>query len=75
MASSGANILLSRRSQLAPSPAPYHFNMSTLLLRNGRVIDPSQNIDQKADLWLRTAAFSVSGRNRVRRTARSIVPE
>ena len=27
--------------------------MSTLLLRNGRVIDPSQTIDQKADLWLK----------------------
>jgi dihydroorotase len=26
--------------------------MSTLLLRNGRVIDPSQNFDAVADLWL-----------------------
>ena len=26
--------------------------MSTLLLRNGRVIDPSQNLDQVTDLWL-----------------------
>lgn len=26
--------------------------MSTLLLRNGRVIDPSQNLDRVADLWL-----------------------
>src|SRR5579871_6705555 len=27
--------------------------MSTLLLRNGRVIDPSQNLDRTADLWLK----------------------
>ncbi len=27
--------------------------MSTLLLRNGRVIDPSQNLDRVSDLWLR----------------------
>ncbi|HVK18265.1 MAG TPA: amidohydrolase family protein, partial [Fimbriiglobus sp.] len=26
--------------------------MSTLLLRNGRVIDPAQGIDRSADLWL-----------------------
>src|SRR5918995_3054166 len=26
--------------------------MSTLLLRNGRVIDPSQGIDRVAELWL-----------------------
>ncbi len=26
--------------------------MSTLLLKNGRVIDPSQNLDRVADLWL-----------------------
>jgi dihydroorotase len=33
--------------------------MSTLLLKNGRVIDPSQGIDQTADLWL--AAGKVVG--------------
>ena len=27
--------------------------MPTLLLRNGRVIDPSQNLDRVADLWLK----------------------
>jgi dihydroorotase len=27
--------------------------MPTLLLRNGRVIDPSQNLDRAADLWLK----------------------
>jgi dihydroorotase len=27
--------------------------MSTLLLRNGRVIDPSQDFDSKTDLWLK----------------------
>jgi dihydroorotase len=27
--------------------------MSTLLLRNGRVIDPAQHLDRVADLWLR----------------------
>lgn len=27
--------------------------MSTLLLRNGRVIDPSQNLDRTADLWVK----------------------
>ena len=26
--------------------------MSTILLRNGRVIDPSQELDRVADLWL-----------------------
>ena len=26
--------------------------MSTLLLRNGRVIDPSRSFDSVADLWL-----------------------
>jgi dihydroorotase len=27
--------------------------MTTLCIRNGRVIDPSQNLDQVADLWIR----------------------
>ncbi|MEI6685231.1 MAG: amidohydrolase family protein, partial [Planctomycetota bacterium] len=26
--------------------------MNTILIRSGRVIDPSQNIDQIADLWI-----------------------
>ena len=33
-------------------PASYNSAMSTILLRNGRVIDPSQNLDTVADLWL-----------------------
>jgi dihydroorotase len=32
--------------------AGYNIGMSTLLLRNGRVIDPSQGLDRTADLWL-----------------------
>ncbi len=33
--------------------------MTTLCIRNGRVIDPAQNIDQVTDLWIRS--FSVAG--------------
>lgn len=32
--------------------------MSTLCIRNGRVIDPSQNLDQVTDLWIR--GFSIA---------------
>ena len=33
-------------------PSYNHRTMSTLLLKNGRVIDPSANLDRVADLWL-----------------------
>jgi dihydroorotase len=35
--------------------------MSTLLLRNGRVIDPSRNFDSVADLWLADGAILGTG--------------
>ena len=31
----------------------YNLPMSTLLFRNGRVIDPSQNLDRTTDLWVK----------------------
>src|SRR6476620_5832886 len=34
------------------SRSPITSSMSTLLLKNGRVIDPSRNYDSVADLWL-----------------------
>ena len=36
-----------------PFAAFYNHPMSTLLFRNGRVIDPSQNLDRTADLWVK----------------------
>lgn len=42
--------------------------MSTLLLRNGRVIDPSQNLDTVTDLWL-------SGRTIAGHGPRSLTPD
>src|SRR5205823_3180880 len=35
--------------------------MPTLLLRNGRVIDPSQNLDRAADLWLKDGVILGTG--------------
>ena len=41
--------------------ASYNFGMSTLLLRNGRVIDPAQHFDQVADLWLQDGRILGTG--------------
>src|SRR5207253_589576 len=49
-----SEIVLQECNEQAKPLDSYKSSMSTLLLRNGRVIDPAQNIDhKKADLWLK----------------------
>ncbi|MCZ2344433.1 MAG: dihydroorotase [Bacteroidales bacterium] len=40
---------------------PTTFNMNTILLRNGRVIDPAQNLDTVTDLWLTQGRVAGTG--------------
>lgn len=46
--------------------------MSTLRIANGRIIDPSQNVDQIADLWIENDRFVGIGPQRDRAADRTI---
>lgn len=46
--------------------------MSTLLIRNGRVIDASQNLDQVADLWIADGVILGVGASHARQADRTI---
>src|ERR1700754_275485 len=46
--------------------------MPTLLIRNGRVIDPSQNLDRVADLWIADGVILGTGASHTRQPDRTL---